>query len=147
MWFLSNRVDSPLDNDFKWTKIRDETDCTKMTNKNSSARLRRVLLITLLAFAISCVGSLLAAGANEAVTLAAKKYVAANSQVSGFQLRVEKIEGDYARVKVTPKNAGETDPAWVFLKREKGVWRGLIMGTYFTTEDYNEFHIPAGIQL
>jgi hypothetical protein len=119
----------------------------KITNKNSSARLSRVLLITLIAFAISCAGSLRAAGESEAVTIAAKKYVAAHSQVSGFHLRVEKIEGDYARVKVTPKEASETDPAWVFLKREKGVWRGQMMGTYFTTEDYNEFHIPAGIQL
>src|SRR6266571_8015356 len=119
----------------------------KITNKNSSAGLRRVLLITLIAFAISCVGSLLAAGENEAVTIAAKKYVAANSQVSGFHVRVEKIEADYARVKVIPKDPGETDSAWVFLKREKGVWRGLVMGTYFTTEDYNEFHIPPGIQL
>jgi hypothetical protein len=119
----------------------------RITNRNSSARLRHVLLIALILLAINCVGSFLAAGENEAVTIAAKKYVAANSQVSGFDVRVEKIEGDYARVKVTPKDASETDPAWVFLKREKGVWRGLMMGTYFTTEDYNEFHIPAGIQL
>ena len=106
-----------------------------------------VLLITLIIFSISCVGSLLAGGENEAVTNAAKKYVAAHSQVSGFHARVEKIDGDYARVKVTPKDAGETDGAWVFLKREKGVWRGLLMGTYFTMEDYNEFHIPPAIQL
>lgn len=119
----------------------------KISSRNSSARLCRVLLITLVAFAISCTGSLLAAGENEAVTIAAEKYVAAHSQVSGFHVRVEKIEGDYARVKVTPKDAGETDAAWVFLKREKGVWRGLMMGTYFTTEDYNEFRIPASIQL
>ena len=119
----------------------------KTTNKNSSARLRHVLLITVTTFAISCVGSLLAAGENEAITIAAKKYVAAHSQVSGFHVAVEKIDGDYARVKVVPKDASETDPAWVFLQRKKGVWRGLMMGTYFTTEDYNEFHIPAGIQL
>jgi hypothetical protein len=121
--------------------------CMKISSRNSSARLCRVFLITLVACAISGAGSLLAAGENETVTIVAKKYVAAHSQVLGFRVRVEKIEGDYARVKVTPKNADETDPAWVFLKREKGVWRGLIMGTYFTTEDYNEFRIPAGIQL
>jgi hypothetical protein len=102
-------------------------------------------LILLMAFAIT--GSLLAAGENEAVISAARKYVVAHSQVTGFHVSVEKIEGDYARVKVTPKHPGETDSAWVFLKREKGVWRGLLMGTFFTEEDYNEFHVPAGIQL
>ena len=110
-------------------------------------RLRHVLLITLVACAIGCVGSLLAAGQDEAVTIAAKKYVAANSQVSGFHVRVEKIEGNYARVKVTPKDASAADAAWVFLKREKGVWRGLTMGTDFETDDYSKLHIPAGVQL
>jgi hypothetical protein len=119
----------------------------KITNRISSTRLRRVALITLIALATSYAGWLPAAGEHEAVTIAAKKYVTTNSQVSGFHVSVEKIEGGYARVKVTPKDVGETDPAWVFLKREKGVWRGLIIGTYFTTEDYNKFRIPAGIQL
>ncbi len=84
---------------------------------------------------------------NDAVITAARKYVTAHSAVSGFNVSVEKIEGDYARVKVTPKHAGETDPAWVFLKSEKGIWRGLTIGTFFTTEDYAEFHIPPSIQL
>ena len=119
----------------------------KIVDKNLLERLRRVLLIALIAYAIGCIGSLLAAGEDEAVTIAAKKYVAANSQVSGFHVRVEKIEGDYARVKVTPKDASETDPAWVFLKRKKGVWRGLTMGTDFETDDYKKLHIPAGVQL
>ena len=92
-------------------------------------------------------GSLVLANENDPVITAARKYVAAHSTVSEFDVSVEKIEGDYARVKVTPKHAGETDPAWVFLKREKGVWRGLTIGTFFTTEDYAEFHIPPSIQL
>jgi len=119
----------------------------RITSKTSSVRLCHVRLITLLALAITCVGSLSAASEERAVTIAAKEYVAANSRVSGFYVRVEKIEKDYARVKVMPKDPSETDAAWVFLKREKGVWRGLMMGTYFTREDYNEFHIPGGIQL
>jgi len=97
--------------------------------------------------AISFGGSLVLANDNDAVIIAAQKYVAAHSAVSGFNVSVEKIEGDYARAKVTPKNAGETDPAWVFLKREKGIWCGLTIGTSFTTEDYAEFHIPLSIQL
>jgi hypothetical protein len=112
-----------------------------VTNKNSLVRLRHVLLITLIAFAVGCVGSLLAAGEDEAVTIAANKYVAANSEVSGFHVWVEKIVGDYARVKVTPKDAAETDAVWVFLKREKGVWHGLTMGTSFSADDYSKMHI------
>ena len=59
---------------------------------------------------------------------------------------------DVAQVVQFPASAlifreGETDPAWVFLKREKGIWRGLTIGTFFTPEDYAEFHIPPSIQL
>ena len=97
--------------------------------------------------AITFGGSLVMANETEAVTNAAQKYVAAHSAVSGFKVSVEQIEGDYARVKVTPKHPGETDPAWVFLKREKGTWRGLTIGTAFTPEDYAEFHIPPSLQL
>ena len=39
------------------------------------------------------------------------------------------------------------DAAWVFLKREKGGWRGLTIGTGFSLEDYKELHMPACIQL
>jgi len=119
-----------------------------VTNKNSFARLRHALPIVLIACATGCIGSLLAAGEEGAVTVAAKKYVAANSVV-GLKFRVwrPKIHGDYARVKVTPKTPSEADPAWVFLKREKGVWRGLDMGSTFSPEDYNELHIPLSLRL
>ena len=111
------------------------------------ARLARVLSLILTVLAITFGGTLVLANENDEVITAARKYVAAHSAVSGFDVSVEKIEGDYARLKVTPKHAGETDPAWVFLKREKGVWRGLTIGTFFTPEDYTEFHIPPSIQL
>jgi hypothetical protein len=128
----------------------DPNDATWMniTNKNSFARLRHALLIALIGGATGYVGSLLAAGEEEAVTIAAKKYVAANSVVvSGFRVWRPKIHGDYARLKVTPKNPSEADPVWVFLKREKGVWRGLDMGSSFSPEDYNELHIPLRLRL
>jgi len=111
------------------------------------ARLARAFSLISTVLAIIFGGSLVFANENDAVITAARKYVAAHSAVSGFDASVEKIQGDYARVKVTPKNAGETDPAWVFLKREKGIWRGLTIGTFFTPEDYAEFHIPPSIQL
>ena len=111
------------------------------------ARLASAFSLILTVAVITFGGSLLLANENDAVITAARKYVAAHSTVSGFDVSVEKIEGDYARVKVTPKHAGETDPAWIFLKREKGIWRGLTIGTFFTTEDYAEFHIPPSLQL
>jgi hypothetical protein len=118
-----------------------------ITNKNSLAHLLHALLIALIACVIGYFGSLLAAGEEEAVTIAAKKYVAAHSVVSGFHVWIEKIDGDYARVKVAPNDASRTDAAWVFLKREKGVWHGLTIRTAFSPEDYKELHIPASVQL
>jgi len=109
--------------------------------------LARAFSLISIVLAITFGGSLVLANENDAVITAAREYVAAHSTVSGFDVSVEKIEGDYARVKVTPKRKGETDPAWVFLKREKGFWHGLTIGTFFTTEDYAEFHIPPSIQL
>jgi hypothetical protein len=55
-----------------------------------------------------------------------------------FQLCAHFLQtnGDYARAKVTPNDTSQTDAAWVFLKREKGVWRGLTKGTAFSPEDY-----------
>ena len=104
------------------------------------------LLIALAVCATGCIGSLLASE-EEAVTIAARKYVAAHSVVSGFHISIEKVDGDYARVKVTPNDASQNDAAWVFLKREKGVWRGLTMGTAFSPDDYKELRIPASVQL
>jgi hypothetical protein len=111
------------------------------------ARLARAFSLISTVLAITFDGSLVFANENDAVITAAREYVTAHSAVSGFNVSVEKIEGDYARVKVTPKHAGETDPAWVFLKSEKGIWRGLTMGTFFRKEDYAEFHIPHSIRL
>ena len=104
------------------------------------------LLVALTACTTGCIGSLLASE-DAALTIAAKKYVAAHSVVSRFHISIEKVDGDYARVKVTPNDAGQTDPAWVFLKREEGVWRGLTMGTAFSPDDYKPLHIPVSIQL
>src|SRR5262245_51312832 len=119
----------------------------KTRPRNSVARNIRTFSLISLLLGITLGSTLVLANDNEAVIVAARKYVTAHSAVSGFNVSVEKIEGDYARVKVTPKNPGETDPAWVFLKHEKGIWRGLTIGTGFSPEDYAEFHIPHNIQL
>lgn len=98
-----------------------------------------------MACAIGFAGFAAAAGDDQAIVAAAKKYVAANSEIAEVDVKVEKVVGDYARVTVIPK-AGQTDPALVFLKRENGAWRGLTIGTAFTPEDYKELHIPAAVR-
>lgn len=71
-----------------------------------------------------------AAQASEtaAIEAAAKKYVAANSGMAQVTVILERIEGKFARAKVTPEG-GATDPAWVFLKNNHGKWTGLTLGT------------------
>src|SRR6266446_500894 len=111
------------------------------------ARLARAFSLILIVLAITFGGSLVLANENDAVITAARTYVAAHSAVSGFNVSVEKIEGDYARVKVTPKHAGETDPAWLFLKLSKFIWLDLTIVTFCTPEDNAKFLIPPSIQL
>ena len=90
-------------------------------------------------------GSLRAGGDDQAIVAGTKKYLASESHTAPMKIEVEKVEGDYARVLVTPKD-GQTDAATVFLKREKGVWHGLTIGTGFDPEDLAKLHIPAGLR-
>ncbi len=92
-----------------------------------------------------CAGSLLAGGDDQSIIAATKKYLAAESAITDVKVTVEKVDGDYARVLVTPRD-NQTDPALVFLKRERGVWRGLTMGTGFDPEDLAKLHIPASLR-
>ncbi|HEU5085828.1 MAG TPA: hypothetical protein VFT99_00235, partial [Roseiflexaceae bacterium] len=57
-----------------------------------------------------------------------------------------KVEGDWARARVTPIDV-ETDPAYVFLKREAGQWKGMLLGTAFGPDDYADLGIPASLQI
>jgi hypothetical protein len=99
----------------------------------------------LVAVCFVCAGSALAGGDNEAIIAGTKKYLAAESYTAPMKIEVEKVEGDYARVLVTPKD-GQTDAATVFLKREKGGWRGLTIGTGWDPEDLAKLHIPASLR-
>ena len=83
--------------------------------------------------------------AKAAIVNAAEKYVAANSVTSGARISLEKVDGNYARAKVTPRNANATDPAWIFLKKQGGKWTGLALGTGFAPEDYRELGIPRSL--
>ena len=85
-------------------------------------------------------------GDTEPIEAAAVAYVQENGGVPGTA-EVEEVSGDYARALVTPKEEGSTDPAWVFLHREGGRWQGVVYGTAFGPETYNELGIPASLRL
>jgi hypothetical protein len=89
-----------------------------------------------------------AAQASEtaAIEAATKKYVAANSGMTQVTVIVERIEGNFARAKITPEG-GATDPAWVFLKNSHGKWTGLALGTAFNPEDYERLGIPRSLRV
>ena len=107
--------------------------------------VRWTFLVASLAGCLVCAGSLLAGGDDEAIIAGTKKYLASEGYTASVKIVVEKVEGDYARVLVTPRD-GQTDAATVFLKREKGVWRGLTLGTGWDPEDLAKLHIPRSLQ-
>lgn len=79
---------------------------------------------------------------------AARVYLKANSapEVGETRIKVEQVEGDYARLNVTPVKP-TTDPATLYLhKNAKGVWEGIALGTGWAPEDYDKLHIPAALR-
>jgi hypothetical protein len=107
--------------------------------------MRKSLLI--LAVLAAALPQLIASPENAAIIAATKTYVAANSGMTKINVAVEKVEGDFARVKVTPQDAGTADPAWVFLKKNNGKWTGLTLGTAFGPEDYQQLGIPKSLRI
>ena len=99
----------------------------------------------LVAALLASAGSLLAGGDDEAIIAGTRKYLASEGYTAPMKIEVEKVEGDYARVLATPKD-GQTDAATVFLKREKGAWRGLTIGTGWDPDDLAKLHIPKSLQ-
>lgn len=88
-----------------------------------------------------------AADEKPAIIAATKSYVAANSGMTKITVTVEQVADDFARVKVAPEDKNPTDPAWVFLKKKDGTWTGLVLGTGFTTEDYQQLGIPNALRV
>jgi hypothetical protein len=76
---------------------------------------------------------------------AAQAYARENSDIA-VNVQAESILDDYARVKVTPKNPGEADEALMYLKKVKGRWEGISLGTGFSPEDYEKLGIPEKIR-
>lgn len=106
----------------------------------------RMKLLTILLLCSAVVTTAFAAADDKtAIASAAEKYVAANSAIQKVQVTVEKMDGNYARAKAAPRDAGATDAAWVFLKKQNGSWTGLTLGTSFSPEDYKELGIPRSL--
>ena len=81
------------------------------------------------------------------IPAATRSYVAAHSGITKFMVVVEEVVDDLARVKVVPEDAKAADPAWVFLQRKDGKWTGLVLGSGFTTEDYQQLGIPNALRV
>jgi hypothetical protein len=82
---------------------------------------------------------------TEAIRRAAIEYVRSQTAVSNVSAQVEAVGDDWARVRVVP-TGGETDPALLFLRKEAGVWRGVLIGTAFAPEDLERAGVPAAVR-
>lgn len=80
-----------------------------------------------------------------AIVSAATDYVKKNSgRNMEFRIIIEDVSGDFARARVDPLKK-ETDPALVYLKRTRGKWDGLIIGTSFQNSDLKELGVPKNL--
>ena len=104
-------------------------------------------LLVLCALIVGLASLLIADDEKPAIIAATKSYVTSNSAITKINVTVEAVDGDYARVKIEPQEAGATDPAWVFLKKKDGKWTGLVLGTSLTTEDYQQLGIPNALRV
>ena len=84
---------------------------------------------------------------DAAIIEAAKSYVAAHSVISKMNITVEQVVDDFARAKVTPENPNAADSAFVFLQKKDGKWTGVMLGSGFTTEDYQQLGIPNALRV
>ena len=80
------------------------------------------------------------------IAVAARQYVTQQSGISDVEINVEKVDGDYARVSIKPRDPAKADPGWVFLKHENGTWRGMAIGTDFSSDDLKQRGIPISLQ-
>ena len=80
-----------------------------------------------------------------AILSAATDYVKKNSgRNMEFRITIEDVSGDFARARVDPLKK-ETDPALVYLKRTRGKWDGLTIGTSFQNSDLKELGVPKNL--
>ena len=80
-----------------------------------------------------------------AIVSAATDYVKKNSgRNMEFRITIEDVSGDFARARVDPLKK-DTDPALVYLKRTRGKWEGLTIGTSFQNSDFKELGVPKNL--
>ena len=113
-----------------------------MNLRTSWKAFAATLLLLCLGFSATTFGSPDA----PALIAATKKYLAANSYPPDMKVAVEKVEGDYARVAVTPKDPTKMDGAIAFLKRDHGAWKVLELGTGWDPADLEKSHIPKSLR-
>jgi len=80
-----------------------------------------------------------------AILSAATDYVKKNSgRNMEFRITIEDVSGDFARARVDPLKK-DTDPALVYLKRTRGKWEGLLIGTSFQNSDLKKLGVPKNL--
>ena len=86
-------------------------------------------------------------GAIQAQTI--NQYLAGqHSPLAGkITIGVPVIDGDYARVTVTPVDSMSGDAAIGFLHKRGSTWEVLAVGTVFEPEFYVKHQIPRSLQL
>jgi len=130
-------------------KTRNPSSYAKATARQVRLVIRHskdaLLLAMLLTAALAVTPSALAGNEDQAIIAGTRKYLAAESYPADMKIAVEKVEGDYARVAITPKDPTKMDGAIAFLKREHGNWKGLTLGTGWDPADLAKLHIPKSL--
>jgi hypothetical protein len=63
-----------------------------------------------------------------------------------FDLTIEAVEGDFARARLSVSD-NSICPAAVFLRRQKGAWAVISMGSVVDPGLYERYHIPEALRL
>jgi hypothetical protein len=116
-----------------------------MNTRNRSTSFA-VLLVVLLTATLAVIPMAFAGSDDQAIIAGTKKYLVAQSYPADMKITVEKVDGDYARVAITPKDPTKMDGAIAFLKREHGQWKGLTIGTGWDPADLAKLHIPKSLR-
>lgn len=83
---------------------------------------------------------------DPALATAARAFAKQHAALPNFEVSIEALEGAAARFKLSDP-AGAVAPAWGFVVREGGQWRGVALGTFFEPEFYAQHRIPKALQL
>jgi hypothetical protein len=83
---------------------------------------------------------------QDALIEATRAYVKAVSAVQDVRVTIEKVAGDLARARVEAVD-NSTSPAFVFLRKQQGRWKGIDLGTGFDNAYYEQQGIPASLRV